>query len=111
MNLSVEGLKKTYRRKEAVKNVSFSMQTGEIVGLLGPNGAGKTTIFFMIVGFLRPTSGSIYFNDKDISNQPMFRRAQSGISYLPQEASVFRKLTVEQNILAVLETNKRTWLS
>ena len=83
------------------------MQTGEIVGLLGPNGAGKTTVFFMIVGFLRPTSGHIYFNDKDISNQPMFRRARNGISYLPQEASVFRKLTVEQNILAVLETNKK----
>ena len=107
MNLSVEALKKSYRQKEAVKNVSFSMQTGETVGLLGPNGAGKTTVFFMIVGFLRPTSGHIYFNDKDISNQPMFRRARSGISYLPQEASVFRKLTVEQNILAVLETNKK----
>ena len=107
INLSVEGLKKSYRQKEAVKSVSFSMQTGEIVGLLGPNGAGKTTVFFMIVGFLRPTSGHIYFNDKDISNQPMFRRARSGISYLPQEASVFRKLTVEQNILAVLETNKK----
>ena len=104
--LSVTGLRKTYGRKVAVKDVSFSMNEGEIVGLLGPNGAGKTTVFYMIVGFIHATRGKIYLDDKDITNQPMYIRAQEGISYLPQDASVFRKLTVEQNIYAILETRR-----
>ncbi len=102
--LSVSALKKTFGRKSAVKTVSFSMQSGEIVGLLGPNGAGKTTVFYMIAGFLRPTAGTINLDDRDITRLPMYRRAQAGIAYLPQEASVFRRLSVEDNILAVLET-------
>jgi len=104
--LKVEGLRKVFGRKEAVKDMSFSMKKGEIVGLLGPNGAGKTTCFYMIAGFIRPTSGSIYLNDKEITHDPMYRRAINGISYLPQDASVFRKLTVEQNIWSILETRK-----
>ena len=102
--LRAEGLNKRYGRKYAARDVSFSMQTGEIVGLLGPNGAGKTTVFYLIVGFIRPTSGRIYLDGHDITRLPMFRRARRGISYLPQEASIFRKLSVEQNVLAVLET-------
>lgn len=102
--LRVEGLVKRYGRKQVVRDVCFSMRKGEIVGLLGPNGAGKTTIFYMIVGFVRPTSGAIYLNGDNLTALPMFRRARKGISYLSQEASVFRKLTVEQNIMAVLET-------
>jgi len=104
--LKVEGLRKVFGRKEAVKDMSFSMKRGEIVGLLGPNGAGKTTCFYMIAGFIRPTSGNIFLNDKDITHDPMYRRAINGISYLPQDASVFRKLTVEQNIWSILETRK-----
>jgi lipopolysaccharide export system ATP-binding protein len=104
--LKVEGLRKVFGRKEAVKDMSFSMKKGEIVGLLGPNGAGKTTCFYMIAGFIRPTSGKIYLNDKEITHEPMFKRAINGISYLPQDASVFRKLTVEQNIWSILETRK-----
>ncbi len=102
--LRVEGLKKAFGKKTAVQDVSFSMEEGEIVGLLGPNGAGKTTCFFMIVGFIKPTAGRIYLNGKNVTPLPMFRRALEGISYLPQEASVFRKLTVEQNVYAVLQT-------
>lgn len=102
--LSVEALKKTFGRKTAVRSVSFSMQAGEIVGLLGPNGAGKTTVFYMIAGFLRPTAGIIRLDERNITRQPMYRRAQAGIAYLPQEASVFRRLSVEDNILAILET-------
>jgi lipopolysaccharide export system ATP-binding protein len=102
--LQVEGLKKTFGKKVAVNDVSFSMNDGEIVGLLGPNGAGKTTVFYMIVGFIKPTTGRIYLNRNNITGLPMFKRARRGISYLPQEASVFRKLTVEQNIMAILET-------
>ena len=102
--LRAEGLSKRYGRKYAAREVSFSMQTGEIVGLLGPNGAGKTTVFFLIVGFIRATSGRIYLDGFDITRLPMYRRARRGISYLPQEASIFRKLSVEQNVLAVLET-------
>ncbi|MBN2532068.1 MAG: LPS export ABC transporter ATP-binding protein [Spirochaetales bacterium] len=102
--ISVEGLVKQFRKKLAVDDVSFSMHVGEVVGLLGPNGAGKTTIFYMIVGFIKPTIGSIYLNHHNITNSPMYKRAQKGISYLPQEPSVFRKLTVEQNIWAILET-------
>ncbi|MBN2628691.1 MAG: LPS export ABC transporter ATP-binding protein [Spirochaetales bacterium] len=101
--LKVEGLKKMFRKKVAVRDVSFSMGEGEVVGLLGPNGAGKTTSFYMVVGFIRPTSGRIYLNDRDITTMPMYRRARMGISYLPQEPSVFSKLTVEKNIWAALE--------
>ena len=104
--LRVEGLNKRYGRKYAARDVSFAMHTGEIVGLLGPNGAGKTTVFYLIVGFIKPTSGRIYLEDSDITRLPMFRRARRGISYLPQEASIFRKLSVEQNVLAVLETQR-----
>jgi lipopolysaccharide export system ATP-binding protein len=104
--LSVEGLVKVFGKKEAVKDVSFSMHVGEVVGLLGPNGAGKTTIFYMIVGFIKPNRGKIYLNGRSISGLPMYKRARLGISYLPQEPSVFRKLTVEQNIAAILETRK-----
>jgi len=105
-NLRVEGLKKSFRRKIAVRDVSFSMKEGEIVGLLGPNGAGKTTVFYMIVGFIRATAGKIYMNDANITHKPMYKRARRGISYLPQEASVFRKLTVEKNIWSILQTRK-----
>ena len=104
--LKVEGLNKFFRKKHAVKDVGFSMYQGEIVGLLGPNGAGKTTTFYMIVGFYKPNSGNIYLDGNSITNLPMYKRAHAGISYLPQEASVFRKLTVEQNIYAILETRK-----
>ena len=104
--LKVEGLNKFFRKKHAVNNLSFSMEQGEIVGLLGPNGAGKTTSFYMIVGFYKPNSGDIYMDGIKITALPMYKRAHAGISYLPQEASVFRKLTVEQNIYAILETRK-----
>lgn len=102
--LAVEGLRKHYGKTRAVADVSFSMRVGEVVGLLGPNGAGKTTVFYMIVGFIRPTAGRIYLDGENISTYPMFRRARHGIAYLPQEASVFRRLTVEQNIMAVLQS-------
>jgi len=104
--LSLEGLEKFFGKKEAVREVTFSMHCGEIVGLLGPNGAGKTTVFYMVVGFIRPTSGRIYLGGRDISGLPMYKRARMGISYLPQEPSVFRKLSVENNVAAVLETRK-----
>lgn len=104
--LYVEGLIKDFGKKRAVNDISFSMEVSEVVGLLGPNGAGKTTIFYMIVGFIHPTAGRIYLDGKDISTHPMYKRAREGISYLPQEPSVFKKLTVEQNIWAVLETRK-----
>ena len=104
--LAVEGMTKRYGRKYVARDVTFSMGGGEVVGLLGPNGAGKTTVFYMIVGFIRPTTGRIFLSGEDITRLPMFRRARAGISYLPQEPSVFRKLTVEQNLLAVLETQR-----
>ena len=104
--LRVEGLNKSFHKKQAVRDVSFSMAQGEVVGLLGPNGAGKTTSFYMIVGFYTPNSGSIYLDDHRITDLPMYKRARIGISYLPQEASVFRKLSVEQNSDAILETRK-----
>lgn len=104
--LSVEGLEKKYGKSHAVRDISFSMKSGEIVGLLGPNGAGKTTSFYMIAGFIHPTSGNVYINKNNITKLPMFKRAQIGVSYLPQEASVFRKLSVEHNILGILETRK-----
>lgn len=102
--LGVEGLKKSYRKRAVVDDVSLEIRQAEIVGLLGPNGAGKTTVFYMIVGLEKPDSGKIFLDAKDISRLPMYLRARSGISYLPQEASVFRKLTVEENILLVLQT-------
>jgi lipopolysaccharide export system ATP-binding protein len=104
LELRIEGLRKTFGKKQAVRGVSFSMKNGEIVGLLGPNGAGKTTVFYMIVGFITPTEGSIYLGNNNITSYPMYKRARQGISYLPQEPSIFRKLTVEQNIFAILET-------
>ncbi len=104
--LVVEGLRKTFGKKVAVRDVSFSMHQGEVVGFLGPNGAGKTTVFYIIVGFIHPNAGKIYLDGKELSRLPMYRRARLGVSYLPQEASVFRKLTVEKNIWAILETRE-----
>jgi lipopolysaccharide export system ATP-binding protein len=103
MKLRAENIKKKYGSRMVVKGVSIEVSQGEIVGLLGPNGAGKTTSFYMIVGLVRPNEGVVYLDDKDITSLPMYKRAQLGIGYLPQEASVFRKLSVEDNILAVLE--------
>ena len=102
--LGAEGLRKSYRKRTVVHNVSLTINQSEIVGLLGPNGAGKTTIFYMIVGLEKPDKGKIFLDTKEISRLPMYLRARHGISYLPQEASVFRKLTVEENILLVLQT-------
>jgi lipopolysaccharide export system ATP-binding protein len=102
--LYLEGLGKSFGRVQAVREVTFRMQSGEVVGLLGPNGAGKTTVFYMVVGFIRPSAGRIWLNGKDISGLPMYRRARLGVSYLPQEPSIFRKLSVQDNILAILET-------
>ena len=103
MILRAENLMKSYSGKKVVKDVSLQLKQGEIVGLLGPNGAGKTTSFYMIVGLIKPNSGKIYLNEKDITKFPMYKRAQSGIGYLAQEASIFRKMTVENNILSVLQ--------
>lgn len=94
---------KKYGKRTVVDNVSINVKQGEIVGLLGPNGAGKTTTFYTIVGLIKPFTGEVYFNDQDITNEPMYMRAKKGIGYLPQESSVFRKLSVEDNIKAVLE--------
>ena len=102
--LRAEGLVKTYRRRNVVNNVALDLRQGEIVGLLGPNGAGKTTTFYMIVGLIPPVQGRILFDGQDITNMPMYQRARRGIGYLSQEPSVFRKLSVEENILAILET-------
>ena len=102
--LSVSNLHKRFGRKEVVRGVNFLMHNGEVAGLLGPNGAGKTTIFYMIVGFYRPSMGIVTMDDIDITGKPMYRRARLGIAYLPQEASIFRKLTVEKNIWAILES-------
>jgi lipopolysaccharide export system ATP-binding protein len=99
-----DGLTKVYRRRRVVDEVNVALRQGEIVGLLGPNGAGKTTTFYMIVGLVRPDRGRIYVDDEDISGLPMYQRARRGIGYLAQEPSVFRKLTVEENVLAILET-------
>jgi len=101
--ISVNNLVKVYKKRKVVNDVSFYINQREVVGLLGPNGAGKTTTFYMIVGFIRADEGSIHLNDDDITAVPMFKRARMGIGYLAQEASVFRKLTVEQNIMAILE--------
>jgi lipopolysaccharide export system ATP-binding protein len=101
--IRVNDLKKNFKKRNVVKGVSFYIQEGEVVGLLGPNGAGKTTTFYMIVGFIQADSGSIHLNDEEITLVPMFKRARMGIGYLAQEASVFRKLTVEQNVMSILE--------
>lgn len=108
MILRSENLVKKYKNRTVANDVSVQVQQGEIVGLLGPNGAGKTTSFYMIVGMVKPNSGKIFLDDLDITNEPMYRRAQLGVGYLPQEASVFRKLSVEDNIRAVLEMTKLT---
>lgn len=106
MKLRAENLIKTYKKRTVVKGVSVEVSQGEIVGLLGPNGAGKTTSFYMIVGFVKPNGGNIYLDDLNITDFPMYKRAQHGIGYLAQEASVFRKLSIEENILSVLQLTK-----
>lgn len=103
MKLHTNTIKKTYKGRPVVKGVTVEVNQGEIVGLLGPNGAGKTTSFYMIVGLVRPDEGSVFLDNQEITKLPMFRRAQLGIGYLPQEVSVFRKLSVEDNILSILE--------
>jgi lipopolysaccharide export system ATP-binding protein len=107
MRLRTEDLVKKYGRRTVVRDVSFHVDQAEIVGLLGPNGAGKTTSFYMIVGLIKPFSGKVFLDDQDITDYPMYRRSQIGIGYLAQEASVFRKLTVEDNIRAVLQFTKK----
>ena len=104
--LKIRNLVKSYRSRKVVNRVTMEIKQGEIIGLLGPNGAGKTTTFYMVVGLTRPDDGQVFLNDADITNFPMHQRAKKGLSYLPQEPSVFRKLTVEENLLAVLESQK-----
>ncbi|MGD8526630.1 MAG: LPS export ABC transporter ATP-binding protein, partial [Thioalkalispiraceae bacterium] len=104
--LSAQNLAKRYKRRDVVKDVSLEVSSGEIVGLLGPNGAGKTTSFYMVVGLVSVDQGHIMLDGRDITNMPMNQRAQHGIGYLPQEASIFRKLSVSENILAILQTRK-----
>ena len=108
MKLWTDSLIKYYGRRKVVDNVSVEVTQGEIVGLLGPNGAGKTTTFYMVVGFIKPTEGHVYLDKTEITELPMYKRARLGVGYLPQEASVFRKLTVENNIRAVLELTSNT---
>ncbi len=103
MILRAENIQKKYGKRTVVKGISLQVEQGEIVGLLGPNGAGKTTSFYMIVGMIQPNDGHIYLNDEEITYDPMYKRAQKGIGYLAQEASIFRKMTVEENILSVLQ--------
>src|SRR6187549_136655 len=106
LSITTDNLVKRYRQRTVVNHVSIDVKQGEIVGLLGPNGAGKTTTFYMVVGLIKPDSGEVFLNDINITKLPMFKRAKMGIGYLPQEASVFRKLSVEDNIIAVLEMTK-----
>src|SRR5437868_1511794 len=108
MILRSEKITKKYRARTVANEVSIEVKQGEIVGLLGPNGAGKTTSFYMIVGMIKPNSGRIFLNETEITDLPMYKRAQMGIGYLPQEASVFRKLSIEDNLRAVLELTKLT---
>jgi lipopolysaccharide export system ATP-binding protein len=103
MKLYTKEIRKSYKGRDVVKGVTVEVNQGEIVGLLGPNGAGKTTSFYMIVGLVKPDSGNVFLDDIDITNAPMYKRSQMGIGYLPQEVSVFRKLSVEDNIMAILE--------
>ncbi len=104
--LSVSGLGKSYKGRQVVKDVSIKLKSGQIVGLLGPNGAGKTTSFYMIIGLVKSDHGNVFIDNEDISKAPMHERARKGLSYLPQESSIFRKLSVKENILAILETRK-----
>jgi len=106
MYIETKDLVKTYKDRNVVDGVSLKVNQGEVVGLLGPNGAGKTTTFYMIVGLERPNQGSIVINDEEVTNMPMYRRAGYGVGYLPQEASIFRKLSVDDNLMAILETTK-----
>jgi lipopolysaccharide export system ATP-binding protein len=106
MELRAEKLVKYYGKRQVVKDVSLNVKRGEIVGLLGPNGAGKTTTFYMVVGFIKPNEGNVFLDSQNITSLPMYKRAQLGIGYLPQEPSIFRKLSVENNIKAVLEMTK-----
>jgi len=106
MKLSAENLMKSYKGRKVVKGISVEVNQGEIVGLLGPNGAGKTTSFYMIVGLVKPNGGTIYLDNQEITKYPMYKRAQNGIGYLAQEASVFRKMSIEDNILSVLQLTK-----
>lgn len=108
MILRADNIEKIYGSRKVVQGISLEVSQGEIVGLLGPNGAGKTTSFYMIVGMIKPNDGHIYLDDEEITNDPMYKRAQKGIGYLAQEASVFRKLSVEENIMSVLEFTNRT---
>ena len=104
--LRASSLYKTFGKKKVVQGIDFEMKTGEVLGLLGPNGSGKTTTFYMIVGFYKPTQGEVFLDGERVTELPMYRRAQKGISYLPQEPSVFKKMTVEDNIWSILETRK-----
>lgn len=106
MQLRAENIIKRYGKRTVVKGVSIEVNQGEIVGLLGPNGAGKTTSFYMIVGLIQPNEGKVFIDDQEITDEPMYRRSKLGVGYLPQEASVFRKLSVEDNIMAILEMTK-----
>ena len=108
MKLHTSHIKKSYKGRDVVKGVTIEVNQGEIVGLLGPNGAGKTTSFYMIVGLVKPDEGTVYLDDTDITYFPMYKRSQLGIGYLPQEVSVFRKLSVEDNIMAILEMTDMT---
>ncbi|MDL1962815.1 MAG: LPS export ABC transporter ATP-binding protein [Deltaproteobacteria bacterium] len=101
--LSVKNLIKTYNERRVVNSISFGVESGEVVGLLGPNGAGKTTTFYMTIGMIKPDKGQVFLDDEDITDCPMYLRARKGVGYLPQEASIFRKLTTKQNIMAILE--------
>ncbi len=106
--LRAEGLRKTYKQRTVVKGSTLSVRQGECVGLLGPNGAGKTTTFYMITGMIKPDVGNVFIDDKDVTTTPMYKRARAGLAYLPQEASIFRRLTVEQNIKAILQLRSMT---